>query len=70
MGDTTYGDISGALYTEMLKHITTAKPAVKVAPKHDWIVEASDQRLIFELVSRGYAVAKMPAEQLAEQVTK
>jgi hypothetical protein len=34
----------------------------------DPIESAADDVLIFELIKRGYAVAKMPAEELAKEV--
>lgn len=34
----------------------------------DPIETAADDVLIFELIKRGYAVAKMPAEELAKEV--
>jgi hypothetical protein len=35
-------------------------------PPIDPIEAAADDELIFELIKRGYAVAKMPAEDLAK----
>jgi hypothetical protein len=47
----------------------TSAGAGAAAPK-DPLESASDQELIFEMLKRGYAVAKMDAQELAENVAK
>lgn len=37
-----------------------------VPKKADPLAEASDEELVFEMLKRGYAVAKMDAQDLAE----
>lgn len=44
----------------------TAPGVTGAGPRFDPIECATDDVLILELVKRGYAVAKMPPEQLAE----
>jgi hypothetical protein len=60
----TYGDLTEDIYNYMNQRRTMPWSPAPLDP----IESATDDVLILELVKRGYAVAKMPPQQLAENV--
>lgn len=64
----TYGSIwNDPDWLKLMHELSKTQPKVKAKPI-DPIESASDEQLILEMIERGYAVAKMPAEKLAEEL--
>lgn len=73
--DRTYGDLLPALATRGLLHqmwdggyAIGGQAKIPTTPKKRTVELLADHALVMELIARGYAVAKLPAEELAEGV--